>query len=248
MVTAPRAGALRPHEFGSHAVPAPTPLVRPAPWRAPDPMPARFETPRITLRFWREADAPELLNAVNEDRESLLPWLSCFRADYRTIGQCYYNIDRFRRQQQSGDAREYIIGAFDRTTGAAIGGTGFYQLDRDSHSAEIGYWLRPSRRGEGLCAEMVRGLLSWSFALQPAGWGLRRIEIFCAGNNTASRRIPKALGLRQEYTARAARWLEGIGWEDTIGWGVTADEWDCTRSALRTTAKSHAPAPNPVDN
>jgi RimJ/RimL family protein N-acetyltransferase len=124
---------------------------------------------------------------------------------------------------------------FDRRTGAVIGGTGFYQLDREAHSAEIGYWLRPSRRGEGLGTEMIRGLITWAFLPASAGgWGLRRLEIYCAGRNIASGRIPKGLGLRQEYHARAARWMEGIGWDDTIGWGVVADEWDCRRSALRT--------------
>jgi ribosomal-protein-serine acetyltransferase len=239
MVTVPRSGALR-HTSAPATLSASARVCRrPAPWLAPDPLPTRFDTARTTLRFWCESDAAELLAAVNEDRTSLLPWLSCFRADYRTLGQCYYNIDRFRRQHQSPETREYIIGVFDRCTGAVIGGTGFYQVDRESHSAEIGYWLRPSRRGGGLCAEMVRGLLSWSFTPQDAGgWGLRRAEIFCAGGNTASRRIPQALGLRQEYAARAARWIDGVGWDDTIGWGVTADEWDCRRLTLRTEAKA----------
>lgn len=214
----------------------------PTSWRAPDPRPDRFAAQRLELRTWHPHDASALLEAVNEDRTSFLPWLSCFKNDYRTVGECHYHIERFQREQKKPDAREYIMGAFDKTGGSIIGGTGFYQLDRESHQAEIGYWLRPSCRGQGLCAEMVRALITWAFL--PAtpqgeerrrGWGLRRLEIFCAGHNLASRRIPEGLGLRQEYHARAARWMEGIGWDDTFGWSVLVDEWDCNLQSLRDT-------------
>jgi ribosomal-protein-serine acetyltransferase len=217
------------------AIRAATPALpaAPAPWQAPQPLPARFDSPRLTLRFWREEDAQGLLEAISEDRRSFLPWFNSFRADYRTLGECHYQILRLQRQSTGPDAREYIIGAFDRRSGAAVGGTGFYQLDRESHQAEIGYWLRPSRRGEGLAAEMVRALITWSFLPASRGWGLRRLEIFCAASNRASRRIPERLGLRQEYHARAARWLEGIGWDDTLGWAVLAEEWNCQTHSLR---------------
>lgn len=241
MATAARAGTSGSHR--PHQPPAP------AAWQAPHPLPARFETQRLVLRFWREADAADLLNAVGEDRRSFLPWLSCFRDDYRTIGECHYHIERFQRQHRRPHAQEYIMGAFDREDGSVVGGTGFYKVDHEDHQAEIGYWLRPSRRGEGLCTEMVRGLITWSFLPPrdschearsgaasraiPHGWGLRRLEIYCAGHNFGSRRIPETLGLRKEYHGRAARWMEGFGWDDTLGWAVLADEWDCQTQSPR---------------
>jgi hypothetical protein len=100
MVTTARVGAPRPHEHGHAVAASAAQSVAPLPWRAPSPFPKPFETSRTILRFWDEADAVDLLAAVNEDRGSLLPWLSCFRADYRSIGQCHYHIDRFRRQHQ----------------------------------------------------------------------------------------------------------------------------------------------------
>jgi RimJ/RimL family protein N-acetyltransferase len=77
-----------------------------------------------------------------------------------------------------------------------------------------------------MCTEAVAGLISWAFTDQrEGGWGLRRIEIFCARRNLASQRVPQKLGLRQEVHRRQAGWIEGLGWEDQLGWGVVRDEW-----------------------
>ena len=113
-----------------------------------------------------------------------------------------------------------------------------YRIRHAAHQGEIGYWMRPDRRREGLTTEAVAGLLS--SALAPAshgGWGLRRVEIYCGSRNAGSRRVPEKLGLRLESHRRADRWVDGIGWEDKLGWAVRADDWDVEGRRLR-----HAPA------
>src|SRR5262249_46539895 len=95
-------------------------------------------------------------------------------------------------------------------------------------------WIRADRRGQGLCNEAVSHLLSW--ALTPAnqgGWGIRRIEIHCAAKNAASVAVARRLALRQEMQLRHARWVPGIGWDDSLGWGALAEEWDTSRHQIR---------------
>jgi RimJ/RimL family protein N-acetyltransferase len=179
-----------------------------------------------------------MLEALDVDRASYLPWLPWVAVDNQNLAQCTFQIERFRRESERPECTDYVLGIFDRDSGKVIGGTGLHRMVPARAQAEIGYWVRPERRREGLCMEAVAGLLSWAFT--PAslgGWGLRRIEILAAGGNTASLGIPRKLGLRAETHKRQAAWYEGRGWEDKHGWGVLADEWDCAAHRLR-----HAPA------
>jgi RimJ/RimL family protein N-acetyltransferase len=204
----------------------------PAAWRPPVPLPQRMETARTVIRLWQPEDTQAMLDALNAERGSYLPWLPWVEADNQNFAQCMYQIERARREAIEGN--DFTLGIFDLATAAVIGGTGFHRMDRPCWHAEVGYWVRPERRGEGLCTEAVAGMLSWGFApAAEGGWGFRRIEIFCAGGNVPSQRVPQKLGLRAEVTKRKARWVKGRGWDDILGWGVLAEEWDCRKHALK---------------
>jgi RimJ/RimL family protein N-acetyltransferase len=204
-----------------------------ASWKAPRPLPARLETPRLVLRYWEAGDAAGMLEALEVDRRSYLPWLPWVAEDNQDVAQCIFQIERMRRERESGDGN-FVIAVFDRATGAVVGGTGLHRIVAAAHQGEIGYWVRPDRRGEGLCTEAVRHLISW--ALRPSeqgGWGLRRIEVLCAGANAASQRVPRKLGLRKEVHRKQDRFVPGIGWDDTLGWGVVKEEWDGEGHSVR---------------
>jgi ribosomal-protein-serine acetyltransferase len=209
-------------------------MERPPLWTAPRPFPSRRETPRLVLRAWEPEDAASMLAALDVDRSSFAPWLPWVAADNRTLVECIFQIERMRREREAGADTNFVIAMIDRATGEAVGGTGLHRIERENAQAEIGYWVRPDRRGQGLCAEGVAHLISWAFEDPRAGgWGLRRIEIYCAGANAASQRVPRTLGLRQEVTRRRARFTPGIGWDDTLGWGVLREEWDTDVHRLR---------------
>jgi RimJ/RimL family protein N-acetyltransferase len=191
-------------------------------------------TPRLLLRFWEPDHAPAMLEGLNVDRSSFAPWLPWVAVDNRTLVECIFQIERLRREREAGGDTNFVLAMIDRATGKAVGGTGLHRVERESHQAEIGYWVRPDRRGQGLCTEAVGHLISWAFAAPEAGgWGLRRIEIACAAANAASQRVPRKLGMRQEVTRRAARFVPGIGWDDTLGWGVVREEWDAAALRVR---------------
>lgn len=207
------------------------------PWKAPRPLPHEVSTRRLTLRFWTADDAAGMLAALDAGRASFAPWLPWVEHDNRDLAQCIFQIERMRREAEANDDN-FVLGIFDRSTGEALGGTGLHRIDRDAHQGEIGYWVRPDRRGKGLCTEAVAHLISWAFMPQhEGGWGLERIEIFCAGGNTASRRVAEKLGLRQEVHRRRSRFVPGRGWDDTLGWGVLEREWDRQGHCLRPEAR-----------
>src|SRR5688500_17307251 len=165
-------------------------MAAPPRWMPPVPLPKRRETGRLVLRWWEPEDAVaqlEALDSTGPARAALVPWLPWAREDSRTVSQCIYNIERVRRAREKSDATDFVIGIFDRRGGAVLGGTGFHRVEPDVGQAEIGYWVRPDRHGQGICTEAVRGLIEWAFAPQSSGgWGFRRIEISCAATNLAS--------------------------------------------------------------
>jgi ribosomal-protein-serine acetyltransferase len=214
-------------------------LAKPPNWSPPQPLPAPIETERLVLRFYEASDADAMLAALNADRASLLPWLPWVSVDNRNVAECVYHIERFRRVRDEGTP-EYAMGIFDRETFELVGGTGFHRVSADIGQAEIGYWIRGDRARRGLCTEAVAALISAGLTPKDrGGWGFRRITIVCAEPNAASRRVPEKLGLRLELRAKADRWIDGLGFVDTLGWGVTADEWDIDARRIRAQSGPH---------
>lgn len=207
--------------------------VQPPPWCPPTPLPGPVRTPRLVLRFWQPPDAQGMLEAINVDRGSLLQWLPWVETDNRTVSECIYSIERFRRDRESPDATDYTIGIFDHA-GGVVGGTGLHRVARETHEGEIGYWVRADRRRQGFCAEAVAHLLSSALSGRASGgWGLRRVKIVCAAGNVASQLVPRKLGLREEARLVGNRWTRGTGWDDTLMWSVLAHEWDVRSHRLR---------------
>ncbi|MBC7770946.1 MAG: GNAT family N-acetyltransferase [Pyrinomonadaceae bacterium] len=206
---------------------APTLIEPPPNWKAPSSLPSRFETPRLVLRAFEAGDAESLFHAVSDCRESMLPWMVWVKTEHRHLHETVYIIEKLRRACADPAASDFVIGIFDRATGEVLGGTGLHRLHVASHEGEIGYWVRGDRRGEGICTEATRGMISWGFMPQAqGGWGLRRIHIKCSERNLSSQAVPRKIGLREELRAKQERFVPGMGWVDTLGWGVLADEWD----------------------
>ena len=202
--------------------------TRPEPWQPPSPLPCRRETPRLVLRWLEPGDAPALVAALDEDRSSFEPWLPWVKLDNRNEAEAVFNAEKFRRERERTDppADNFVMTIADRSSGEVVGGTGFHRLVSPWHEAEIGYWVRPSRRGQGVCTEAVAHLIDWAFEPPSAGgWGFRRIHIQCAALNVASRRVPEKLGVPLESNRLLQRWEDGLGWCDALGFGVTAEAW-----------------------
>lgn len=87
-----------------------------------------------------------------------------------------------------------------RHEGALAGMMGLHRLSQGS--GELGYWMTPAVRGQGLVSEAARCVIDWGFS--PDGLGLRRIEWRAVVDNPASHRVAQRLGFRYEGRVRAA--------------------------------------------
>jgi len=208
-------------------------LTKPDPWTPPSLLPLPIETPRFELRAYTHDDAQQLFDAVESTREVLLPWLPWAGTDNRSLAECHYTIEKFTRDMSEPTCEMYVLGIFERETGELVGGGGFHSIKPDRLEGEFGYWVRGDRHRTGVCTESTRHLISSAFTAQPGGWGFRRLVVFANASNTASVGVPTKIGLRREINAKSERWIDGYGWEDWLGWGVLASEWDCEKHALK---------------
>jgi ribosomal-protein-serine acetyltransferase len=217
----------------------PLPTSVPPPWVPPTNV-REFRTDRLVIRPYRLEDAAALFAAVVLSRASLLPWLPWARVTHTSVEESRASIERFDQAMADPLAPEnnsvfgFVMGVFCSRTGEFVAGTGLNRMDAATHNAETGYWVRADRRREGWCSDALRATLSWAFLPQTeGGFGLRRVHIFASAANVASCGVPRRLGLRQHMHARLDRFVDGIGWTDTVGWDVLATEWDGRTHELR---------------
>jgi RimJ/RimL family protein N-acetyltransferase len=218
----------------------------PEPWTAPRPLPGPVTTERLNVRRLERGDGPALYRAIEASRDRILPWMAWALTDHQVVDDTVFYVERQRRAAGTPVCREYAMLIVDRAGGEVLGATGLHDIRPALRQAEIGYWVRGDRQGQGLCTEALAGLLG--AALRPAedgGWGFRRIVIYNAVENPASRRVCEKLGLRLELRSRGARYLSpkagGPGYHDLLGFAVLADEWDASAGRARPAAEWVAP-------
>ncbi|WP_053096252.1 GNAT family N-acetyltransferase [Frateuria defendens] len=154
----------------------------------------------LRLRCWRPEDAPALYAAVDESREVFRRWLPWCRDEYAEADAATH-IATCRRGWEDGT--QYSFGAFDEG-GVPLAAIGLDRFTGD-RGANLGYWVRRSRQGQGLCPLLVRAVAHFAFeTLQRV-----RVEIVVAAGNQASRRAAEKSGARLEGIARQRLLLDG---------------------------------------
>ena len=137
------------------------------------PVPESFATPRLILRPFSVADAPQLFEALVESIEALrahlwfLPWV----AEQPTLASAEA---RCRQAQASFLLRTdlpYL--AFERRSGRLVASAGLHRTDWSLPKTEVGYWVRTSEVGKGYASEAVQALTAWALE----GLGACRVEL-----------------------------------------------------------------------
>lgn len=207
---------------------------KPSRWTAPAAWAAPIHTPRLLLRPLEPADAEIYHRLIDDHRDQLLPWMAWAATEHRTVDQTRGRLHDLAEQRDDDPPGPMVIGVFDRRDEQLVGALSVHDVDPATASAGAGYWIARPHTRRGLATEAVRHLIST--ALRPAaegGWGLNRVHFDTAGSNVAARGVATALGVRREMRRRQDRWLDGIGVDDTYGWGVLADEWDVEGMRMR---------------
>lgn len=150
---------------------------------------------RILLRPYRMSDVNNLYQAVRESIKEMEPWLPFAHKDY-SIKESKDWIKK--RPSEWNNCGIYDFAIFDAKDGTQIGGCGLNGIDWLHRHANLGYWVRTSRMGQGVAPSATRLLAKWGFDVLK----LNRIEIVVAVDNERSLRVAAKAGAKHEGILR----------------------------------------------
>lgn len=166
------------------------------------------------LRLLMEADARELHELIEANRDRLSPWLP-WAAD-QTIDDTLDFIRGTRSQLNDNNGFQAAVVIEESIAGVI----GYVSVDWGNRSTRIGYWLDERHQGRGTMTAAVRLLTDHALRV----WRLNRIEILVATENRRSRAIPERLGFCEEGTLRQYQ-LVGGRYLDCASYSMLAADW-----------------------
>lgn len=182
----------------------------------------RIETERLVMRCWELEDAAAWRALLDADDQHLRPWIPFMRDEPRSAEDTEAWISSHREDLLAGRNHRYPILTRD---GRLIGETGLYTRAGEG-ALETGYLLASEHCGRGYAREAASAMVRLAFEFHQVD----RVEIHCAPENTASARLPEALGFGLEATLRR-RLVDSEGaLHDGMLWTLFADAYPASHA------------------
>lgn len=159
--------------------------------------------------------AEPLFALIDQHRDDLTRWLA-----WPPHTQSVDDVRAFIRDQLQRMALRQSMSLVVRHRGEVAGVCGFNLICRPLGRAEIGYWLAPSHRGQGVISRACRFLLDHAFNELE----LSLVQISAATGNQASRAVCERLGMGLHAVQTQAEQL-AHGWVDHAVYRMTAQQW-----------------------
>ena len=156
----------------------------------------------IVLRQYRASDVEPVFEAARESIAEIFPWMEWCHPAYSREDSANWVRSRVAQWE---DGSEYSFVIEDATSGRLLGGAGLNHFNRAHRFANLGYWVRSSRTGQGAATAATRLLARLGFE----DLGLERIEIFMSVENPGSKRVAEKAGAHFEGTLRRRLRLHG---------------------------------------
>jgi len=177
-------------------------------------------TERRLLRPFESSDAPAVA-AICAERAVASTTL--FIPHPYSLEHAHHWLDTHQQSFDSGTDVQMAVTLAD--TRELVGAIGLV-IQSEHDRAEIGYWITPSRWGQGLATEAGRAVLRYGFEERV----LNRIWAYHFARNPASGRVLQKIGLRYEGVARQhiRKWNR---YEDCLLYGLTRADYHAVRHA-----------------
>jgi RimJ/RimL family protein N-acetyltransferase len=138
----------------------------------------------VTLRPWERADAVFVFEACQD--ADIQRWTRVPRP-YTALDAAMF-IDQHARSQPEDDGAFFAITRTDN--GELLGSISLHRIDWAFRQAEIGYWVGPESRREGVASTAVAALTTWGFG----SLGLVEVLLVTARGNVASQAVARTAG------------------------------------------------------
>lgn len=173
-------------------------------------------TERLIIRHPTIADAAVLNSSIVESLPELQKYMS-WANHVPSLSETQNNIEGAILLIQANQDLRFLIFSKDEDF---VGASGLHKIDWQIRKAEIGYWIRTSKSGNGLMTEAINAITNYGIH----ELGLKRIEIVCSGSNLKSRRIPEKLGYALEGILKNHRINNDGSIDDTVYYAKVVNE------------------------
>ncbi len=156
----------------------------------------------ISIRPFCNEDIEDFYCAVCESVDHVSPWLPWCTPEYsRDRARSWVNFAA--QSWQAGT--DYCFVITDSATGRLLGSVGIHHVVPALKRGHLGYWVRASALGQGVCTQAARQALAYGFAQL----GFVRLEVWVHPDNTASNAVAAKLGGSYEGCLRNGLILRG---------------------------------------
>jgi RimJ/RimL family protein N-acetyltransferase len=186
-----------------------------------EPIELPLTTDRLRLRTYVESDVDEQLRIFSrEDVSRFLledPWTA-------EVARTKVS-ERMQRTGLETESRTLALvietaDGLDSLEGSrVIGDIALWLEDGSDEKAEIGWILDPAASGHGFATEAAIAVLNVAFD----HYGLHRVFAQMDSRNTASAKLARRIGMREEAHLRKDWWSKGE-WTDTLIFGLLASD------------------------
>ena len=160
----------------------------------------------IELRLWTADDVDDLMSACNDPE--IARWLPLIPHPYTEEAARWWVEEGARQAWREGGAAFCIV--FPGTQ-KILGGIGINTVQPGRHQAEVGYWIAPWARDQGVATRATRAISRWAFDS-----GIHRLELLAAKENWVSQRVAMAAGFTREGVRREGGPARDGGRQDLV--------------------------------
>jgi RimJ/RimL family protein N-acetyltransferase len=184
----------------------------------------RIQTARLVIRCWEPKDAPLLKQAVDDNIDHLIPWMSWARQEPEPL---QVKVERLRTARGKFDlGQDFVYGVFSLEEAAILGAAGLHTRVGEG-AREIGYWIHRAHLNHGLATETAAALTKVAFLVD----GVDRVEIHCDPQNVRSAAVPRKLGFTLEATLRRRLPENDGNLRDTMIWSIFKADFPASPAA-----------------
>jgi RimJ/RimL family protein N-acetyltransferase len=181
------------------------------------PLPEGVASERVLVRAYRPGDGAAFFAGLAPHRDELMRWMMWPQRHQQPADSESYAV----RMHAQFALREAMPMGIWSPAGAFLGGSGFHAPDWTTPKAEIGYFLLPPARGQGLATEAVRLLVHYAFDHM----GVNRVWATCDADNAGSCSVLRRAGVPEEGRMRAETRDHHGRLRDTLMFGLALDDY-----------------------
>jgi RimJ/RimL family protein N-acetyltransferase len=175
-----------------------------------------LKTDRLILRPFERSDLEDVLSYYSlPEVQRYLDWKARDKTEAKTA------FEAMRKQRRLTRPGEILSLAMVRKAdGAVMGHVSLRWTDATAGQGEIRFAVAPVYRRHGYCSEAVAAVMDLAFD----EYRLHRIFAVTAGDNEASARLLKGLGMRLEAHYREHALFQGE-WDEELHFAMLSREW-----------------------